>query len=393
MNRQEQGTNGTEQLSYCYVDNASAVEELLLQMAGAERIAFDIEADSLHHYYEKVCLMQLTVHSKNYIIDPLSQVDLTEFFETLSRKTLIFHDGGYDLRMLDRSFGFRPEKEIFDTMAAAQLLGYERFGLVAMIKECFGIELSKKGQKSNWARRPLSTNQLQYAASDTYYLEKMSAVLIGRLKEFNRDSWHAESCQRVMEAAYSKTVESDPDKVWRIKGIGRFDPLRLTLVREIWRWREREAKKSDLPPFKIITNEAIHRLVDFSAANPKSPLKEGPRLPRNFRGSKVRSLDKIIRRVHEMPETDLAKQPERKGRKVSDPEGEHIFKALRAECKVIAAELELPLQIIASNAILTAITKARAVTVEQIVEHTSAMGWQVKLIQPATERVMGEFGE
>ena len=105
---------------YVYIDTNAKLKGLLGYLKDLNRIALDIEADSYHHYYEKVCLVQLTAHGKNYIIDPLSQTNIPEFLKAISRKELIFHDAGYDLRMLRSSFDFKLRGGIFDTMIAAQ---------------------------------------------------------------------------------------------------------------------------------------------------------------------------------------------------------------------------------------------------------------------------------
>ena len=101
---------------YTCVDNAQGLARLTKILHGAVRVSMDTEADSLHHYYEKVCLIQLSFLGENYIIDPLVGFSLSEFFEVLSQKELIFHGADFDLRVLKKSFGFRPKAPIFDTI-------------------------------------------------------------------------------------------------------------------------------------------------------------------------------------------------------------------------------------------------------------------------------------
>ena len=115
-----------------------------------------MEANSLHHYFEKVCLLQMTVSGKNYIVDPLGDIDLSDLLAALAETDLIFHAADYDMRMMLSSFGFRPERPVFDTMIAAQLVGEEGLGLVTGTSNFLGVELTKDGQKSNWAQRPMS---------------------------------------------------------------------------------------------------------------------------------------------------------------------------------------------------------------------------------------------
>ncbi len=110
---------------------------LIDRIDSAARIAVDTEADSLHNYFEKVCLIQLSIAGEHYLVDPLAGVELRGFLEALAAKPLIFHAGDYDLRILRASTGFRPSGDIFDTMIAAQLLGIEQIGLAALLERCF----------------------------------------------------------------------------------------------------------------------------------------------------------------------------------------------------------------------------------------------------------------
>ena len=150
------------------------MERLIQRIDTAERVALDTEADSLHNYFEKVCLVQLSFGGEHYLIDPLAGLDLNGLSEVLADKPLILHGGDYDLRMLRASIGFRPRREVFDTMIAAQLLGLEQIGLAALTERFFAITIGKAGQKSDWSRRPLSENQLRYAVNDTRFLERLA---------------------------------------------------------------------------------------------------------------------------------------------------------------------------------------------------------------------------
>src|SRR4051794_2770272 len=101
-----------------YVDSPEGMNQLLQQMDVAETVYLDLEADSMHHFYAKICLIQILVGERCYLVDPLSEISLTGFLEKLSTKLLVLHGADYDLRMLYQLNGFRPHK-IFDTMLAA----------------------------------------------------------------------------------------------------------------------------------------------------------------------------------------------------------------------------------------------------------------------------------
>jgi hypothetical protein len=143
-----------------YIDKPEALARLTAQLGNGVHVALDTEADSLHRYTPKVCLIQLTASGVNYIVDPLAGLDLSGFLEKLADTSLIVHGGDYDLRMMLTSLGFQPRKDVFDTLVAAQLLGHTQFGLVALVEHYLDIQLTKHGQKSDWSRRPLSPEQL-----------------------------------------------------------------------------------------------------------------------------------------------------------------------------------------------------------------------------------------
>src|SRR6185295_18303397 len=201
MTENNNKNNAGPQVDYIYVRAQPVLEKLEQRMVTATRVAVDTEADSLHNYFEKVCLIQLSIAGEHYLVDPLAGLELGRFLEVLAGKPLIFHAGDYDLRILRASTGFRPDDEIFDTMIAAQLLGIEQIGLAALIERCFAKTIGKEGQKSDWSQRPLSEKQLQYAVNDTRFLESLADRLAAELDGKRRLEWHRESCRGMVQAS------------------------------------------------------------------------------------------------------------------------------------------------------------------------------------------------
>ena len=260
--------------------------KLVGAMERARRAAFDTEGDSLYHYFEKVCLMQLSMEGVSYIVDPLAGLDMSGFLEALAEKRLVLHGGDYDLRMMRASFGFEPRGEVFDTMLAAQLLGYEKMGLVALTDKFFEAGLSKKGQKNDWSQRPLPEKMLEYASMDVHYLEALADKLTEELEKAGRVEWHRESCRYMVKSTESRN-HTEPDKEWRIAGVSTMGRRQLAFVRELWYWREDEARGANLPPFRIMGNHAILELAKW-AANPKGTAGM-PKLPRQLNLYKAHS--------------------------------------------------------------------------------------------------------
>ena len=131
--KERESLNASASENYVYVRKPVAMDALIERIGAADRVALDTEADSLHNYFEKVCLIQLSLGEEHYIVDPLAGLELGGFLEALAEKPLILHGGDYDLRMMRASLGFRTRREVFDTMIAAQFLGIEQIGLAALI--------------------------------------------------------------------------------------------------------------------------------------------------------------------------------------------------------------------------------------------------------------------
>ena len=377
--------NTLESEGYVYVRERAAMEALIQRVGAAESVAVDTEADSLHNYFEKVCLIQLSLGGEHYLVDPLCDLDLTGFLEALAEKPLILHGGDYDLRMMRASMGFRPRREVFDTMIAAQLLGIEQIGLAALIERFFDITIGKEGQKSDWSRRPLSEKQLRYAVNDTRFLEQLAERLRGELSERGRVEWHMESCRAVVELT-GRDNSRDPEEAWRIKGGGRLTRRQLAYLRELWRWRDQHARRANLPPFKVFDNEQILDLLRWAESNPGVPLHQGPKLPRNIVGSWLTTLEEAIRRAAAMPE---AQWPELRmlDRSVAPrTDFQEEIDALRGECARVAMGLGIAASTLAPRAALEAIARSQPRTLDEIIEKGRLLHWQAELVRGAVEK-------
>jgi ribonuclease D len=242
------------------IDTDAKLAALLPIIKSTSWLALDTEADSLHAYPEKVCLIQISTAAGDELIDPLAQINLTPLLDALNAHELIMHGADYDLRLLRKHHEFVPSA-IFDTMLAARLLGERQFGLSSLVEKFLGVKLDKGSQKADWARRPLTERMETYARNDTHFLKPLSDRLKLELQHKARLNWHQESCARLI-AESSKPPMADTDSVWRIKGSHILSRHALAILRELWRWREAEATAANRPPFFILNHE---RLVDIAA--------------------------------------------------------------------------------------------------------------------------------
>jgi len=261
------------------ITDAARLATLIEQIEPADRVAVDTEADSLHSYREKLCLLQISVPAPeavagvsdagqsvspdhesartvcDHIVDPLANIDLEPLRRALETKEIVLHGADYDLRMLRRGLGLAASK-IFDTLIAARLLGIREFSLAALVKRYFGLTLLKGSQKANWAQRPLPARMAEYAINDVHYLLPLAEKLKAELVRHERWDWLRQSCQRAIEqAAVART--RDQDERWRIRGSGLHRGRSAAVLRALWHWREKEAEKADRPPFHVLRNEEL----------------------------------------------------------------------------------------------------------------------------------------
>jgi ribonuclease D len=371
---------------YVYVRERAALETLVQRIAMAEEVALDTESDSLHNYFEKVCLVQLSLGGEHYVVDPLAGLELMGFLEALAEKPLVLHGGDYDLRMMRASMGFRPRREVFDTMIAAQLVGIVPIGLASLIERFFDITIGKEGQKSDWSCRPLSEKQLHYAVNDTRFLEALAGRLRRELNERGRIEWHRESCRAMVEAT-GRDNPRDPEEAWRIKGAGRLTRRQLAYLRELWRWRDQHACRANVPAFKALGNQQLLEILQWAESHPGTPLSQGPKLPRNIAGSRFWTLERAIARAAAM---DQGKWPVVRLNRGNAPriDCREQIEALRGECARIAKELEIAASTLAPRAALEAIARSWPRSLDEIMKTGGLLRWQARLVQGAVEKTL-----
>ena len=348
------------------IDTDARLAELLPRLRAAAWIALDTEADSLHAYPEKLCLMQISVEGRDVLLDTLTPVDFAPLFKILHNHELILHGSDYDLRLLRKTFSFVP-RSIFDTMLAARLLGHAQLGLVNLVHRYLGVTLEKGPQKADWGRRPLTPRMETYARNDTHYLKPLADLLATELKAKGRLEWHRESCARFI--ADSAIIQAaDPDTEWRVKGSHLLDPAGLAVVRELWRWRETEAIAANRPPFFVLMPETMVAVARAAAASqPCEHL-----LPRRFSPRRREGALAAVQRGLASPNRPA---PLRSHHKRLNPAQMRRYRELERRRDRRAAELEIDPSLLASRATLVLLVADGARPEELL------MSWQRHLLE------------
>ncbi len=367
-----------EHINFTYVNNDKLPEELVKLLSKAKIAAIDTEADSLHHYFHKVCLIQLNVDEHIFIIDPFTLKKSSRLFELLKNKILVMHGGDYDIRVLKRDFGFIPYK-IFDTMLAMQVLGYQKLGLSDLVNKHFGVTLVKGPQKMDWSIRPLPEKMLVYAANDVYYLIKLYEILSQELASKNRLHWAEENCHNLINCSIA---EKDAVKdAWRIKGSFNLKRCELAYLKELWKWREEEAKSADIPVFKIFKNEWLIELAEWCCANKELPLSDSPlfSLISPWRDRAARAI-RAVNKVREMKHYNWPKhkKPTVGDRKDVFPE---IMESLKQKREELSQKFEIDPSFIINQKQLTSIASIKNEDLDTLPEDLHLYHWQKELFE------------
>lgn len=344
------------------IADAAGLEELLDRIADLPVIAFDTEADSLHCYFEKLCLVQISTPHEHVLVDPLSDVPMQPLLDAVAEKRVIFHGADYDLRLLRRVGVFEP-REIFDTMIASRLCGVDQLGLAALVERHFGVVLSKSSQKANWARRPLPPEMIEYAMNDTRYLLPLAEKIEAELQRLGRWEWFLESRDR-MVASSREVRERDEEAVWRISGSARLGPRAQSVLRVLWFWRDSEARRWNRPPFHVMGNDELLRVAECAASG--RPIST-PRMANRRR----RSFEVTLALALQVPEEEWPKFERKRGKRRTN-EQVRRFDELKIVRDRIAAELGIDPAILASRGGLEAVSIDPA--------SPALMNWQRKLI-------------
>jgi ribonuclease D len=257
------------------VQTHAAWRECLVQLRRSSSLAIDTESNSLHAYREQVCLIQISTLDQDYIIDPLCLPDLDGMGELMADPTVekVFHAAEYDILCLKRDFAY-TFVHLFDTMLASRILGWRKNGLAAILAQEFGVRADKRYQRANWGRRPLPPEQIAYAQMDTHYLLPLRDKMAVDLEAAGWSAAARESFARMAKVTPSPRT-SDSNGFWRLlNGRPQLTPQQHAVLRELYFFRDREAQRRDLPPFKILGDQTPSSVA--CALNTRNHRRTGP---------------------------------------------------------------------------------------------------------------------
>ena len=356
------------------------LDALVAELRGEPLVAVDTEAASFHRYQDRVYLLQVSSRRQTAVVDPLAVGTLEPIGELLADPAIetLFHDADYDLRLLDREYGFRAES-LFDTRIAAQLLNEPGIGLAALLEKYLGVRLDKRFQRADWSARPLSPEMLEYAASDTRHLPELRDILAGKLEERGRMEWAREEFEVLTLVRAGDPNGAEPGWL-RLKGAKALKGRELTILRELWEWREGMARRADRATFRILNNEPMLAMAKSPPTDPAA-LKAIPGVSGDQAERRGKEILAAVRRGLETPETEWPRI-ERPPRRAPDLEFEARLERLKARRNRLAQEHDLAPGVLCPNGTLEAIARANPRTLEELQAVPEVRRWQGRVAGP-----------
>jgi ribonuclease D len=370
------------------IDRPEGLETVERELDAAPRFALDCEAAGFHRYSDRLCLVQLTVGRRTFLLDPFAlpiQEVLRPALEDPDRE-VVMHGADFDLRLLDRDLGINL-RGLFDTQVAAALLGIDGLGLQSLLDRTLGVRLEKKFQRADWARRPLPRPMQEYAALDTHHLIPMANRLADELDSVGRTEWAQEEFRELEAIRYEEPAEEDP--VTRIRATRDMSDREVHRLRVCLEWRDEVARDLDRAPFRVAQDSV---LVEAARANPRDVESLGRIRGMSSELARTRGTDlvKRFREVDGLPAGRIQGLPPRRegGRGRPPPEVEERMSRLKSVRNQVAREVGIERGTLLPNALLAELAEAPPEDLHAIHRVPGIRGWQARVAGPALLRAL-----
>jgi ribonuclease D len=355
------------------IETPAALAKLAQKFQHAPAVAVDLEADSMYHFQEKVCLIQMATSHSSVVIDPLRLQDLESLRPVFANPAIekIFHGADYDVRSLFRDFGIEIA-HLFDTQIACKFLGVKETSLEAVLQARFGVTLNKKYQRKDWSKRPLPDEMIAYAADDVRYLLPLTKMLVGELKDKCRLAWVQEECDLLSRV---RSPQNNHEPLFLgFKGAGRLKPRSLAVLEALLQFRRRVAENKDRPLFKVFSNKSLLQLAVEKPANTKR-LDESGVLSRKQLKMYGEEVAEAIHRVQQIPSDNLPVYPRKKNRAMHPAVPDRI-KALKNWRDKKARALGVEPAVLLNKSMMTALATEKPVKRQSLDAVKELKEWQ-----------------
>jgi ribonuclease D len=357
------------------INTRNELENFVGTIENEKAVGVDLEADSMYHFQEKVCLIQMAATNINVVIDPLAIQDLSPLKPIFKRSDIckIFHGADYDVRSLYRDFHITIHN-LFDTELASRFLGVPETGLEAVLKKKFAVTLDKKFQRKDWSRRPLPPDMIAYAAEDARYLLPLAQGLKAELDERNRLGWVYEECE-YLSRVRPITVNDQPLYL-NFKGAGKLDSRSLAVLENLLGFRREVARRKDKPLFRIFGNRSLMELAGKKPLNLKQ-LEKTRALSSRQISMYGREMLAAIQGAMNLPAKELPVYPRKKSPRISLAVAGRV-KALRTWRDKQAQKLAIDPALICNKALMSTIAVQRPLNLSELAAIKEMKNWQRK---------------
>ena len=362
-------------ISCAIIDSRRELDNLARKLAGQTCVGVDLEADSMYHFKEKVCLIQIAAENVSAVIDPLAVKDLVALKPIFRRRDIqkIFHGADYDIRSLFRDFQITIDN-LFDTELACRFLGFGETGLDAVVKKKFGVVLNKKYQRKDWSRRPLPAEMIAYAAQDARFLVPLASWLKTELEQKRRLSWVTEECEHLSRVR-ANDFNSQPLYL-HFKGAGNLDRRSLAVLEALLQLRREMADKKDRPLFRIIGSRSLLELALAKPAN-LTQLEQSGALSKKQIGMYGQDVLAAIQTSGKIAAKELPVYPRKKAPRISPAVAGRI-RILKDWRDARAQALGINPALLCTKALMTAIAVQKPSKVSDLVKIKELKRWQRK---------------
>ncbi|MDE2089680.1 MAG: ribonuclease D, partial [Gammaproteobacteria bacterium] len=250
-----------------YIDTPQRLAALCRRLEGRPWLALDTEFLRDKSYRPRLCLLQVAVEDAIACVDPLALDDLTPLLDLLYDPSIVkvLHSAYQDLEIFYYLRG-APPRPVFDTQIAALLAGHgDQIGYASLVQALLGVKLDKAHTRTDWSRRPLHPEQLQYAADDVRYLGPLYLRLRDELEHRGRLAWLQEDFTALTDPA---TYANPPETAWRrIRGAERLTDAQFAVLAALAAWREQTAQRNDRPRQWILSDDCLLELARHRPAS------------------------------------------------------------------------------------------------------------------------------
>ncbi len=353
------------------IETDRQLKSLIPRIKHHTRLACDTESNSLYAYQERVCLIQISIPEVDLLIDPLSISDLSPLGPILASPKIekVFHAAEYDLVCLRRDFGFSVAG-LFDTRIATRTLGRGQTGLADLLADEFDIQLDKRFQRANWGKRPLTLPLLEYARLDTHYLLSLRDHLALQLEQAGRMEEYQEAVELLACSPPPPNADGGQG-FWGIANARKLAPEQAAVLRELFKLRDRQARRLDRPPFKVMGDATLLAIAQAMPAH-KSALEGLP-------GMNTRQIqrygDEILAAVARGRQAPHPHHPR------GEPTDQAVvarYDALRRWRKHVAAERHVESDIILPRDVMWQIARAAPRTPEALRQIMDCLPWRLR---------------